>query len=77
MLKTRILAPMCLAFIGVAFGASPPAFIHYQGVLRDSNDAPLSGSYNMMFRFFNADTGGDEILSDLLGELVVATCRHG
>jgi hypothetical protein len=38
--------------------------VNYQGVLRDQNDKPLSGSYDMTFRFMDAASGGNEILID-------------
>ena len=44
--------------------ATPPSLLNYQGVLRDSSDAPLDGSYHMIFRLWSAETGGDEILID-------------
>jgi hypothetical protein len=48
----------------VALAAAPPGLIHYQGVLRDASDAPLSGSYDMVFRLYDAPAGGQEILVD-------------
>src|SRR5262245_37598406 len=42
----------------------PPERINYQGVLRDQNGMPLTGTYDMWFRFFDAATGGNEILVD-------------
>jgi hypothetical protein len=47
-----------------AIGANPPAQLNYQGVLRDASSAPLTGSYDMRFRFFDSLTGGNEILID-------------
>lgn len=44
--------------------ATPPAVINYQGVLRDQNDNPLSGTYDMVLRFMDAATAGNEILID-------------
>ena len=44
--------------------ATPPALVNYQGVLRDSGGNPLTGSYDMAFRFFNVAVGGFEILVD-------------
>lgn len=44
--------------------AEPPALIQYQGVLRDASDAPLTGAYDMVFTFFDAEVGGNEILVD-------------
>jgi len=48
----------------LAFAASPPDSVHYQGVLRDSEDRPIDGVRDMVFRFFNTETVGDEILVD-------------
>jgi hypothetical protein len=41
-----------------------PEFVNYQGVLRNAGGTPLSGAYDVTFRFFDAATGGDEILVD-------------
>jgi hypothetical protein len=38
--------------------------IQYQGVLRSAADEPLTGSYDMVFSFFDAETAGSEILVD-------------
>jgi len=42
----------------------PPPQLNYQGVLRGPADEPLTGTYDMTFRFFDAETGGNEILID-------------
>ena len=42
----------------------PPDQMNYQGVLRDQNGNPLTGTYDMVFRFMDAATGGNEILVD-------------
>jgi hypothetical protein len=44
--------------------ATPPALVNYQGVLRDNNDKPLNGPYDMLFRFMDAATAGNEIMND-------------
>lgn len=54
-----------------------PSLVNYQGVLRDAGGTPLSGNYDMTFRFFNAVSGGEEILVDrhtaaLLGAVSVS-----
>lgn len=46
------------------FAASPPSMTNYQGVLRGPADEPLSGDFDMTFRFFDAATGGNELLID-------------
>src|SRR5215468_1701978 len=45
-------------------GAVPTNLINYQGVLRDQNDVPLNGTYDIVFRFMDAATAGNEILVD-------------
>ena len=40
----------------------PPDLMNYQGVLRGSSGQPLDGSYEMVFRYWGADTGGHEIM---------------
>ncbi|HEU5181053.1 MAG TPA: hypothetical protein VFW45_09680, partial [Candidatus Polarisedimenticolia bacterium] len=47
-----------------ARAAVPPTTINYQGVLRDQNDNPLSGSYDVVLRFMDAAAAGNEILID-------------
>lgn len=42
----------------------PPDFINYQGVLRDVNDAPLTGSFDMAFAFYEVPAGGTLLLLD-------------
>ncbi|MGH9867337.1 MAG: hypothetical protein ACREAA_04110 [Candidatus Polarisedimenticolia bacterium] len=42
----------------------PPNRINYQGVLRDQNGNPLTGTYDMLFRFMDAETAGNEIMVD-------------
>ena len=48
----------------VALAAVPTDLVNYSGVLRDSADNPLDGDISMVFRFWSADTAGDEILTD-------------
>jgi len=49
---------------GLMLAATPPTLVNYQGVLRSSVDAPLTGTYDMVFRFFDAATAGAEIMVD-------------
>ncbi len=44
--------------------ATPPDLLHYEGVLRDASGAPEEGSFDMIFRFFDAEVAGDEVLID-------------
>src|SRR6185503_17943327 len=60
---------LCAVMLLVAPGAGqatvfPPPQIDYQGVLRGPAGEPLTGTYDMTFRFFDAETGGNEILID-------------
>ena len=63
---TRILSFVFLLAViaGGAFAATPPATVNFEGVLRDQNGNPLSGTYGMIFRFMNASTFGDEIMTN-------------
>jgi hypothetical protein len=44
--------------------ADPPTLVNYQGVLRDALDKPRTGTFDMVFRFYDALTAGNEILVD-------------
>jgi len=60
---TRILGATLLVLACLpALTASPPVYLNYQGVLRDSANNPLDGSYDMVFRFY--DGLDEEILID-------------
>jgi hypothetical protein len=67
MLRKRVIV-LGLLILGCSMAAlaatNPPRFINYQGVLRDAEGHPLDGAYSMVFRFFNAPDGGDELLAD-------------
>lgn len=62
------LTPVALLILGLCgaavAGVEPSPFMNYQGVLRDASEAPLDGNYDMTFRFWDAETGGNEILVD-------------
>ncbi len=53
-----------LSAASVAWAAAPPDRVHYQGVLRDAADEPLDDSFDMVFRFYDAEVAGSEILVD-------------
>jgi len=62
---SRLLAlALVLTTLGPAAWAAGPPTVNYQGVLRSATDAPLSGTYDMTFRFMDAASGGTEILVD-------------
>ncbi|MBZ5640898.1 MAG: hypothetical protein LAO51_19345, partial [Acidobacteriia bacterium] len=46
------------------YAATPPPLVSYQGVLRDNNNNPLSGNFDMVFAFYDAATAGIQILTD-------------
>jgi len=62
--KWMIRGILLLALPIALHAASPPPLINYQGVLRGAADEPLTGSHDMTFRFYDAETGGVEILLD-------------
>lgn len=51
-------------YVVPALTAEPPPLLNYQGVLRDASDTPLDGAYHMIFRFWDSETGGNELLID-------------
>jgi predicted regulator of Ras-like GTPase activity (Roadblock/LC7/MglB family) len=55
---------MLLLVATAAWSAAPPESINYQGVLRDASDDPLDGDFDMVFRFWDAETGGLILLTD-------------
>ncbi len=57
MKKFALIGILCACFSGAALAVDPPERINYQGVLRDSNDAPVSGTFDMRFSFYNSDGG--------------------
>jgi hypothetical protein len=48
-----LLAVLLIAAVPAFAQATPPDMFNYQGVLRDSDGAPLDGDYDMIFRFFD------------------------
>jgi len=65
MRQNATLAPLLLTgAISLALASSPPALVNYQGVLRNASNAPLSGTFDMVFRFYDTVTGANEILVD-------------
>lgn len=48
----------------VLWAQSARALVNYQGVLRSAAGAPLTGSYDMDFSFFDAATDGNQLLID-------------
>jgi hypothetical protein len=66
-MKRRILMTGLLLLLpsGVALSQTPPPdYINYQGVLRNSSDDPLTGVYDMVFRFYDASILGTLLLTD-------------
>ncbi len=65
--RSRCLAALLTvasAMVSVATAATPPSLVNYQGVLRDPNGVPISGSRDMVFTFFDDPNAGNEILVD-------------
>jgi len=47
---------------GNALAVTPPDTMNYQGMLKDSAGNPLTGTYDMVFRFHDSESGGLAIL---------------
>ena len=59
------LAAIAAAIPSTPAAATAPALVDYQGVLRSASGAPLNGTYDMVFRFVDAPSGGTLLLTDL------------
>jgi len=64
MMKKMCICLFTSLILPLAAAAIPPDRISYQGILRDPDGAPLSGTFDMVFRFFTAAEGGSEIIVD-------------
>jgi hypothetical protein len=64
MKRTLLSIAVLLVVAATSYAADPPQLINYEGILRDSNNVPLDGSFPMTFKFFDALTGGNELLVD-------------
>jgi hypothetical protein len=64
MKRITLVSLSALVLTGIVMTAQPPDRINYQGVLRNSADEPLDGSFPMTFRFFDDPTEGNELLVD-------------
>ncbi len=73
MRRLSIFLTLVLLTVGLTVAqTTPPDVLNYQGVLRDASDAPLDGTYPMLFRFFDAAASGNEILVDSHAAVVVS-----
>jgi len=53
LVRSVIASGLTLSLIGPAAAVLPPPFLNYQGVLRDSAGAPITGDRDMVFRFYS------------------------
>src|SRR5262249_10440408 len=62
----RLVLPLLVLLWAIAGPAlaDGPEVVNYQGVLRNAGGTPLTGTYDMTFRFFDDPNQGDEILID-------------
>jgi len=60
--QTRLLLVfvMCIICATVLFGQAP-MMINYQGKLLDTEGNPLNATPSIVFKIFNAESGGDEL----------------
>ena len=66
-----------LAGSSTTLGAEAPDALNYQGVLRDDDSNPRNGTFDMVFRFFDAPVGGSEILIGLISDHGSFCTPHG
>ena len=63
--RIAVLVLAVAAMAGSAVAATPPHLVNYQGVLRGEGDEAVDGTVEMRFTFFSAESGGDEIATDV------------
>jgi len=63
-MRTVIAIAVVIASSLAVPAATPPDRVNYQGVLRDAAGAPRNGSFEMIFRLFDQQFAGVEILQD-------------
>lgn len=66
-MSIRKLPPLMILFVlstTVLLASTPPGLVNYQGILRDNSDQPVSGTFDMVFRFYDAPSGGSLLLTD-------------
>jgi len=59
-----------IAFSSLAF-AEIPKYINFQGVLKDSNNVPQTGSYQITFSIWNQSLSGSQLWDQTLGSVSV------
>ncbi len=52
------------AMVSIATAATPPSLVNYQGVLRDPNGVPITGTRDMVFVFFDDPNAEYDLLYD-------------
>ena len=62
--KAPLLVVWYLATTGIIVHAQVPQMINYQGQLTDNNGSPVNGPVTMVFKIFDAATGGLELYSE-------------
>src|SRR5437867_451007 len=77
MKRITLASTIVVGLAGMLLAAEPPALVNYQGVLRDASNAPISGSRNMVFRFFATPAGGSDLLADAHSGVSTVTLNGG
>lgn len=64
MTRWMVLSLVLSSCVLSGLAAEPPEGVNYQGVLRDAAGQPLTGEVDMIFHFYDAESGGSEIQVD-------------
>ena len=70
-------AVILLSLCGLASAATPPGLLNYEGALRDNLDVPQTGTFDMVFRFYDADGGATCVGGTLLLCFRFCFCHAG
>ena len=70
-MKKRILLGLCILFSSTISKAQVPSTINFQGVLTDTSDDPIEGSFDITFRMYDAVLDGNMIWEELHSSVLV------
>jgi hypothetical protein len=62
--RAGLLAMLLLGITFPVLAAQPPGLVNFQGVLRDATGVTQDGTVDMVFRFYDALSAGNELLVD-------------
>lgn len=76
-MKKLVVLSLLTVVAGAALAVGPPSKINYQGVLRQPSGLPVDATHDMIFRFFDTESGGTALLVDEHSGAQAVTIANG